>query len=120
MSDKEHALRERLHEVPESELNAELLGRTLLWPKILVAFGVVLSLLMYFFYVVPYQQATGQPATGEILLSTGVGAEIQKPLATVIVGGLVTATLLTLFVLPALYPWFSRWKLEQERPDRSR
>jgi len=43
-----------------------------------------------------------------MLLSSGVGAEIQKPLATVIVGGLLTATFLTLFVLPALYPWFSR------------
>jgi cobalt-zinc-cadmium resistance protein CzcA len=38
-----------------------------------------------------------------MLLSQGIGAEIQKPLATVIVGGLVTATLLTLFVLPSLY-----------------
>jgi len=46
-----------------------------------------------------------------MLLSSGVGAEIQKPLASVIVGGLVTATLLTLFVLPVLYPWFSARKL---------
>ncbi len=46
-----------------------------------------------------------------MLLSTGVGAEIQKPLASVIVGGLFTATFLTLFVLPALYPFFSRGKL---------
>ncbi|MEJ6495818.1 CusA/CzcA family heavy metal efflux RND transporter [Pseudoalteromonas lipolytica] len=38
-----------------------------------------------------------------MLLSTGIGAEIQKPLATVIVGGLVSATFLTLFVLPVLY-----------------
>jgi cobalt-zinc-cadmium resistance protein CzcA len=38
-----------------------------------------------------------------MLMSDGIGAEIQKPLATVIVGGLVTATLLTLFVLPSLY-----------------
>ncbi|MEE8060170.1 MAG: CusA/CzcA family heavy metal efflux RND transporter [Pseudomonadales bacterium] len=47
-----------------------------------------------------------------LLLSTGVGAEIQKPLASVIVGGLVTATFLTLFVLPTLYPWFSTYKLQ--------
>jgi len=40
-------------------------------------------------------------------MSNGVGAEIQRPLASVIVGGLVTATLLTLFVLPALYSVFS-------------
>ncbi len=36
-------------------------------------------------------------------LSTGVGAEVQRPLATVVVGGVLTSTLLTLFVLPALY-----------------
>ncbi len=46
-----------------------------------------------------------------MLLSSGVGAEIQRPLATVIIGGLVTATFLTLFVLPALYAWFSKGKL---------
>jgi len=45
-----------------------------------------------------------------MLMSTGVGAEIQKPLATVIVGGLVSATLLTLFVLPVLYQRFSTHK----------
>lgn len=45
-----------------------------------------------------------------MLLATGVGAEIQKPLATVIVGGLVSATLLTLFVLPVLYQSFSKIK----------
>lgn len=36
-------------------------------------------------------------------LSNGAGAEVQRPLATVVIGGLITATLLTLFVLPALY-----------------
>lgn len=46
-----------------------------------------------------------------MLLSEGVGAEIQKPLATVIVGGLFTATFLTLFVLPVLYSWFSAKRL---------
>ena len=46
-----------------------------------------------------------------MLLSTGVGAEIQKPLASVIVGGLVTATFLTLFVLPVLFGRFSRAKV---------
>lgn len=47
-----------------------------------------------------------------MLLSNGVGAEIQKPLASVIVGGLVTATFLTLFVLPVLFAWFSKGKLK--------
>ena len=41
-------------------------------------------------------------------LATGTGAEVQKPLATVVIGGLVTATLLTLIVLPALYKIFSK------------
>jgi cobalt-zinc-cadmium resistance protein CzcA len=41
-------------------------------------------------------------------LSHGVGAEVQRPLATVVIGGLVTSTLLTLFVLPSLYRWFER------------
>ncbi|MCF2948800.1 CusA/CzcA family heavy metal efflux RND transporter [Paraglaciecola aquimarina] len=48
-----------------------------------------------------------------MLMSSGVGAEIQRPLASVIVGGLITATLLTLFVLPVLYSWFSRKKIEE-------
>ena len=41
-------------------------------------------------------------------LATGTGAEVQKPLATVVIGGLVTSTLLTLVVLPALYRFFER------------
>ncbi len=39
-------------------------------------------------------------------IATGTGAEVQKPLATVVIGGLITATLLTLIVLPALYKRF--------------
>ncbi|HEY9052863.1 MAG TPA: efflux RND transporter permease subunit, partial [Gammaproteobacteria bacterium] len=45
-----------------------------------------------------------------MLLATGVGSEIQRPLATVVVGGLVSATFLTLFVIPALYEYFSTKK----------
>ncbi len=41
-------------------------------------------------------------------LSGSTGAEVQRPLATVVIGGLATSTLLTLFLLPVLYPWFSR------------
>jgi len=40
-----------------------------------------------------------------MLLSSGVGAETQRPLATVVVGGLITSTLLTLLLLPAIYEW---------------
>jgi len=36
-------------------------------------------------------------------LSTGVGAEVQRPLATVVIGGVVTSTMLTLLVLPVIY-----------------
>jgi heavy metal efflux system protein len=42
-----------------------------------------------------------------LLLSTGIGSEVQRPLATVVVGGLATSTLLTLILLPALYKWFA-------------
>ena len=40
-----------------------------------------------------------------MLLSTGVGSETQRPLATVVVGGLITSTLLTLLLLPLIYEW---------------
>ena len=43
-----------------------------------------------------------------MLMATGVGSEVQRPLATVVVGGLVSSTLLTLYVLPTLYRFFSR------------
>lgn len=43
-------------------------------------------------------------------LSHGAGAEVQRPLATVVIGGLVSATFLTLIVLPCIYIIFSKWK----------
>ena len=43
-----------------------------------------------------------------LLFSTGTGSEVQKPLATVVVGGLFTSTILTLIVLPVLYKWFEK------------
>ena len=42
-----------------------------------------------------------------LLLAHGIGSEVQRPLATVVVFGLTSATFLTLFVIPALYPWFA-------------
>ena len=38
--------------------------------------------------------------------SHGSGAEVQRPLATVVIGGILTSTLLKLVVIPAIYPWF--------------
>lgn len=42
-----------------------------------------------------------------LLLATGSGSDVQRPLATVVIGGLFTSTILTLLVLPALYKWFA-------------
>ncbi len=41
-------------------------------------------------------------------LATSAGAEVQRPLASVVIGGLITSTLLTLLILPTLYRWFER------------
>ncbi len=47
-----------------------------------------------------------------MLLSSGVGAETQRPLATVVVGGLITSTLLTLILLPVIYEWMETRKAD--------
>ena len=49
-----------------------------------------------------------------MLIASGTGSEIQKPLATVVVGGLVTSTLLTLLIIPSVYSWFERRKTDAE------
>ena len=41
-------------------------------------------------------------------IATGAGAEVQRPLATVVIGGIVTSTFLTLLVVPVLYEWLER------------
>ncbi len=46
-------------------------------------------------------------------LSTSPGAEVQRPLATVVIGGLISATILTLVLLPILYPWFDAKENQQ-------
>jgi len=48
-----------------------------------------------------------------LLLSQGIGSEVQRPLASVVVFGLTSATAFTLFVIPAFYPWFAM-KLDSE------
>jgi cobalt-zinc-cadmium resistance protein CzcA len=50
-----------------------------------------------------------------LLFSSGTGSEVQRPLATVVIGGLVTSTLLTLLVIPAIYKWFAV-TVERETP----
>ncbi|MEK6743954.1 MAG: CusA/CzcA family heavy metal efflux RND transporter [Nitrospirota bacterium] len=49
-----------------------------------------------------------------MLLAGGAGSEIQKPLATVVVGGLFTSTLLTLLIIPSVYSWFEKRQVEAE------
>ena len=51
-----------------------------------------------------------------LLFSHGTGSEVQRTLATVVVGGLVSSTILTLLVLPALYKWFSASPAPQLAP----
>jgi len=50
-------------------------------------------------------------------LSQGAGAEVQRPLATVVIGGIVTSTLLTLIVLPTLYDMMEAWVARREAAD---
>jgi cobalt-zinc-cadmium resistance protein CzcA len=45
-------------------------------------------------------------------LSGSAGAEVQRPLATVVIGGLLTATILTLLVLPVLYSLFEKQEID--------
>ncbi|RYY16220.1 MAG: CusA/CzcA family heavy metal efflux RND transporter, partial [Chitinophagaceae bacterium] len=52
-------------------------------------------------------------------LSSSAGAEVQRPLATVVIGGLITATFLTLFVLPCLYLLFNRKEAEKIRVPKA-
>lgn len=46
-------------------------------------------------------------------LATGTGAEVQRPLATVVIGGIISSTILTLLLLPVLYRWMNQAKAEQ-------
>ena len=56
-------------------------------------------------------------------VATSAGGEVQRPLATVVIGGLITSTLLTLFLLPTLYRWFGGERnddnsiLKEKTPD---
>jgi len=63
--------------------------------------------------------ATLVPSLGYVpmAISTGAGAEVQKPLAVVVIGGLIVATAMTLFVLPALYNFFNLGREVTEHED---
>lgn len=52
-----------------------------------------------------------------LIFATGTGAEVQRPMATVVVGGLVTSTILTLVVLPCIYLVWNRW-LDRRNPSK--
>ncbi|TMP89314.1 MAG: efflux RND transporter permease subunit, partial [Verrucomicrobia bacterium] len=52
-------------------------------------------------------------------LSTSAGAEVQRPLATVVIGGIISSTFLTLLLLPVLYDWVERRKRASEIPEQS-
>jgi cobalt-zinc-cadmium resistance protein CzcA len=52
-------------------------------------------------------------------LTQGLGGEVQRPLATVVIGGLVTSTLSTLIVLPVLYKWVEDWRGTRMWPKRN-
>jgi cobalt-zinc-cadmium resistance protein CzcA len=48
-------------------------------------------------------------------IASGAGGEVQRPLATVVIGGIITATFLTLVLLPVLYEWMERAGSKQSR-----
>lgn len=50
-------------------------------------------------------------------ISTSAGAEVQRPLATVVIGGMISATLLTLFILPILYKWLETREMKRIKPS---
>lgn len=68
----------------------------------------------------PILMTAAAPSLGFIpmVISSGAGAEVQKPLALVVIGGIISATILTLFVLPLLYAWFHQRKLKRASVSR--
>lgn len=76
VSEEEHAHREKLHEVPEFEMDPGQLRRTVFWCNVVMLTGVFLGGLMAVVYVLPYQKAVGGFALGEWLTSIGVGMSV--------------------------------------------
>ena len=52
-------------------------------------------------------------------IATGAGGEVQRPLATVVIGGILSSTFLTLVLLPTLYEWLERKKPADDSPVES-
>ena len=76
VSEEEHARREKLHEVPEFEMDPGQLRRTVFWCNVVMLTDVFLVGLMAVVYVLPYQKAVGGFALGEWLTSIGVGMSV--------------------------------------------
>ena len=83
VSGAEHARQEGMSPREASLLTAEVRIRPVLMTALVASFGFL-----------------------PMAMATSAGAEIQRPLATVVIGGIVTSTLLTALVIPAIYPWF--------------
>lgn len=84
-------------------------------------FGLIFLILLSAFNATRYAllvftgvPLVASPGFAPMALTTGTGAEVQKPLATVVIGGLVSSTLLTLVVLPAFYGLFTRAEMSTE------
>jgi Na+/proline symporter len=66
VTEAERAYRDQLHVMPDAEIDAAELRRTLLWPKLLIAAGLAVSVAMIVFYAIPYQRAVGEGTAGGI------------------------------------------------------
>jgi len=86
-------LRDRGREISEAVLDGALLR---LRPVLMTAATTVLGLL-------------------PLLVARGIGAEVQRPLASVVIFGLTTSTMLTLFVIPAVYSWIEGYSEKRRK-----
>ncbi len=76
VSTEEHKFRELLHEVPALEIDAQKQRITLRSAQMVMAVGVLFSALLIWFYVLPYQRATGGKTGGELILALGIGSSL--------------------------------------------
>jgi len=76
VSANEHRFREQLHEVPAQEIDSEKQRFTRSTAQLVMLVGGVFSVLLIWFYVLPYQRATGESAVGELVLAIGIGLSL--------------------------------------------